>query len=171
MWELDPKEGWAWKIWCSWTVVLEKTLESPLDSKEIKPVNPKGNQPWIFTVMTDAEAPILWLPDVSNWLPGKEPDAGKDWRIEEEDDRGWDGWMASPIQWTWTWATSRRWWGAGKPGVLQSMGSQRVGQDLATKQQQQHTSGIKCMHQVKGSLRKTVTLKFQGTCVLLKSYC
>ena len=84
MWELDHKEGWALKNWCSWTVVLEKTLESPVDSKEIKPVNPKGNQPWILIEMTDAEAPILWLPDVNNWLPGKEPDAGKDWRQKEK---------------------------------------------------------------------------------------
>ena len=80
MWELNHKEGWALKNWCLWTVVLEKILESPLDIKEIKPVNPKGNQPWIFTGRTDAEAPVLWLPDAKNWLTGKDPDAGKDWR-------------------------------------------------------------------------------------------
>ena len=84
MWELNHKEGWALKNWCFWTVVLEKTLESPLDSKEIKPVNPKGNQPWIFTGRTDAEAPKLWLPDAKNWLIGKDPDGGKDWRQEEK---------------------------------------------------------------------------------------
>ena len=81
MWELDHKEGWAPNDWCFWSVMLEKTLESPLDCKEIKPVNPKRNQPWIFIGGTDAEAeaPILCLPDVKNWLIGKDPDAGKDW--------------------------------------------------------------------------------------------
>ena len=94
MWELDYKENWALKNWCFWTMVLEKTLESPLDSKEIKPVNPKGNQSWIFTGRTDAETPILWPPDAKSWLTGKDPDAGKDWRREEKgvtDDKmvGW----------------------------------------------------------------------------------
>ena len=86
MWELDCGESWALKNWCFWTVVLEKTLESPLDCKEIQPVNPKGNQSWIFTERTDAEAetPILWPSDVKNWLTGKDPDAGKDWRWEEK---------------------------------------------------------------------------------------
>ena len=80
MWELDHKEGWVLKNWCFHTVVLEKKLESPLDSKEIKPVNPKGNQPWIVIGMTDAEAeaPIFWPPDVKSQLTGKDPDAGKD---------------------------------------------------------------------------------------------
>ena len=82
MWELDYKEGWAPKNWCFQTLVLEKTLESPLDSKEIKPITPKGNQPWIFIERTaaQAEAPILWLPGTESWLIGKDPDAGKDWR-------------------------------------------------------------------------------------------
>ena len=86
MWELDYEESWALKNWCFWTVVLEKTLESPLDSKEIQPVNPKGNQPWIVIGRTDAETetPILWPPDVKNWLIGKDPDAGQDWRQEEK---------------------------------------------------------------------------------------
>ena len=85
MWELDHKESWAPKNWCFWTVVLEKTLESPLDCKEIKQVNPKGNQSWIFIGRTDAEAetPILWPPDAKNWFIGKDPDAGKDWRQEK----------------------------------------------------------------------------------------
>ena len=80
MWELDYKESWALKNWCFWTVVLEKSLESPLDCKEILPINPKGNHPWIFIGRTDAEAetPILWPPDAKNWLLGKDPDAGKD---------------------------------------------------------------------------------------------
>ena len=98
MWELDHKKGWALKNWCFWTVVLEKTLESPLDCKEIKPVNPKGNQPWIFIGRTDAEAPIFWPPDVKNWLIGKDRDAGKDWRQEEKgktEDKmvGWHHWL------------------------------------------------------------------------------
>ena len=111
MWELNNKEGWAPKNGYFRTVVLETVvLESPLDSKEIKPGNPKENQPWIVTGRTDAEAPILWPPDVKSWLIGKDPDAGEDWRQEEMkagDDRGWDGWMAS-IQWIWVWANSGR---------------------------------------------------------------
>ena len=83
MWELDYKESWAPKNWCFWTVVLEKTLESPLDCKEIQPVRPKGNHSWIFVGRTDAETPILWPPDVKSWLIGKDPDAGTDWRQEK----------------------------------------------------------------------------------------
>ena len=86
MWELDHKEGWTLKNWCFWTLVLEKNLESPLDSKEIKLVNPKGNQPWIFIRRTDAEAKtaILWSPDAKSWLIGKDSDAGKDWGQEQK---------------------------------------------------------------------------------------
>ena len=97
MWEWDCKESWALKNWCFWTVVLEKTLESPLNCKEIQPVHPKGNQSWIFIGRTDAEAEapigawsilcsqsILWPPDVKSWLTGKDPDAGKDWSQEEK---------------------------------------------------------------------------------------
>ena len=86
MWELDYKESWAPKNWCFWTVVLEKTLESPLDRKEIHPVHPKGNQSCIFIRRTDAEAeaPIIWPPDGKKWLIWKGPDAGKDWRREEK---------------------------------------------------------------------------------------
>ena len=132
MWELDNKENWAPKNWCFWTVVLEKTFKSPLDSKESKPVNYKGNQSWIFIGMADVEAPILRPPD-ANWLIGKDPDAGKDWRQEEKGmTRGWDGWMASPSQCTWVWANSGSWWWIGKPGGLQSMGLQRVGHKWVT---------------------------------------
>ena len=95
MWELDHKEGWAPKNWCFWTAVLQKkTLESHLDSREIKPVSPKGNQPWIFTGRTDAEAevPILWPSDVKSWLTGKDPDAGKD-RGQEEKGRQRMRWL------------------------------------------------------------------------------
>ena len=107
--ELDHKEIWAPKNWCFWTVVLEKTLESPLDSKEIQPVHPKRNQSWIFTGRTDAEieTPVLWPPDAKNWHL-KRP-----WCWErlkaggEGDDRGWDVWMVSLTQWTWVWVNSR----------------------------------------------------------------
>ena len=108
MWELDYKENWVLKNWCFWTVVLENTLESPLDCKEIQPVYPKGNQSWIFIGRTEAEAeaPILWPPDVKNWLIGKDPDAGKDWGQEEkgtiEDEMA--GWHHRPngheFEWT-----------------------------------------------------------------------
>ena len=119
--------------WCFWTVMSEKKLETPLDCKEIQAVHPKGNQSWIFIGTTDAEAetPIIWPCDVKNWLIGKDPDAGKDWRQEETGkiDRGWDGWMASLTQWTWVWVSSRSWWWTGKPDMLQSVGSQRVGHE------------------------------------------
>ena len=88
MWELDYKESWAPKNSCFWTMVLEKTLESPLDSKEIKPVNPEGNQSWIFIGRTDAEAPIIWPSDAKNWLTGKDLDAGERSKAGEEDERG-----------------------------------------------------------------------------------
>ena len=100
MWELDHKESWAPKNWCFWTVLLEKTLESPLDCKEIQPVHPKGDQSWIFIGRTDAEAetPILWPPDVKNWLIWKDPDARKDWRQEEKGttEDGMVGWHQWP---------------------------------------------------------------------------
>ena len=134
MWKMDHKESWTLKNWCFWTVVLEKILESPLDCKEIQPINRKGNQSWIFIGRTDAEAetPILWPPDAKNWLL-KRP-----WCWErlkaggEGDDRGWDGWMASLTRWTWVWESSRSWWWTGKPGMLQSVGSQRVGHNWVT---------------------------------------
>ena len=135
MWELDYKESWELKNWCFRTVVLEKTLESPLDCKEIQPVHPKGNQSWIFIGRMDAEAetPLLWPPDVKNWLIGKDPKSGNNWRQEEEgNDRGWGGWMALPTQWTWVWVSLGSWWWTGKLGVLQSLGSQSVGHDRAT---------------------------------------
>ena len=104
MWALDHKEGWALKNWCFQTV--EKTLESPLDSKEIKPVNPKGNQPWIFIGKIDPEALILWPPDVTHW---KRPWCWERWRARGEgSDRRWDVWMASMTQWTWDRANSGR---------------------------------------------------------------
>ena len=132
MWELDYKESWALKNWCFWTVVLVKTLESPLDCKEIQPVHPKGNQSWISIGRTDAkdEAPVLWPLDANSLentlMPGKIEAGGKG------DDRGWNDWMASQTQQTWVWLSSMSWWWTGRPGMLQSMGLQRVGHDWAT---------------------------------------
>ena len=100
MWELDHKEEWALKNWCFWTVVLKKTLESPLDCKEIQPVHPKGDQSWIFIGKTDGEAetPVLWLSDLKSWVFGQDPDAGKDWKQEEKGTTehkmvGWHHWL------------------------------------------------------------------------------
>ena len=106
-WELDYKENWVPKNLCFWTMVLEKTLESPLDCKEIQPVHPKGNQSWICIERTDAEAetPIFWPYEVKRWLFGKDPDARKEKAGGEGDHRGWDGWMASLTWWTWVWAS------------------------------------------------------------------
>ena len=135
MWELDSEESWVLKNWCFWTVVLQKTLESPLDCKEVQPVHPKGDQYWVFIGRTDAEAqiPILWPPDAKNWLSGKRPWCWERLKVGGEgDDKGWDCWMASPTWWTWVWVSSRSWWWTGRPGMLQSMGSQRVRHDWAT---------------------------------------
>ena len=112
----------------------ERTLASPLNCKEIQPVHPKGDQSWVFIGRTDAkaESPILWPSHVKSWL------IGKDWGWEglraggEGDNRGWDGWMISLTRWTWVWVNSRSWWWTGRPGMLQFMGSQRVGHDWAT---------------------------------------
>ena len=132
MWELDYKESWVPKNWCFWTVVLEKILESPLDRKEIQPVHPKVNQYWIFIGRTVWSCSTLttWCEEPTHW---KRP-----WCWErlkaggEGDDRGWDGWMASPTRQTWVWVNSGSWWWAGKLGMLQSMGSQRVRYDWVT---------------------------------------
>ena len=140
IWQLDHKEGWASKNLCFQIVVLEKTLESLLDCKEIKPGNPKGSQPGVFIGRTDAEAPVVWPPDVKSWLIGKEPDAGKDWGQEEGGNREWDGWMASSTQWTWTWANSGREWRTGKPSILQAMVSQRFRYNWAIEQQESQSS-------------------------------
>ena len=125
MWELDYKERWAPMNWCFWTVVLEKTLESPLDCKEIKPVNPKGNQLWIFIGKTDAEAeaPVLWRPEAKSLLIGNDPDAGKNWGQEkkgmtEDKMAGWHHWLNEH-----GFKQTRKQWRTGKPGVLKSMGS------------------------------------------------
>ena len=127
------KESLALKNWCFWTVVLEKTLNSPLDCKEIQPVRPKGDRSWVFIGRTDAEAetPILWPPDGKSWLIRKDPNAVRDWGQEKgttEDE------IASWTQWTWVWVNSGSWWWTGRPGVMWFMGSQRVRHDWATEQ-------------------------------------
>ena len=124
--KLDYKESWALKNWCFWTVVLEKTLESPLDYKEIQPVHPKGDQSWVFIGRTDIEAemPIFWLPDAKSWLIWKDPNIGKDWGQEEKG--------TTEDEMVWVWVDSGSWWWIGRPGVLRFMGSQRVWHDWTT---------------------------------------
>ena len=132
-WTIKKAECWrtdAFELWC-W----RRLLRVPLGCKEIQPVHPKGNQSWIFIGRTDTEAetPILWPPDTKNWLLGKDPNAGEDWRQEEkgmtEDEMVW---MASPMWWTWVWVNFGSWWWTGKPGELLSMGSWRVTHKWAT---------------------------------------
>ena len=135
MWELDYKESWVPKNWCFWTVVLEKTLESPLDCKEIQLVHPKGGQSWVFIGRTDVEVetPSTLATSCEGLTHWKIL-----WRWEglgtggEGDDRGWDGWMASRTQWTWVWVNSGSWWWTGRPGILWFMGWQTVGHDWET---------------------------------------
>ena len=130
---LDHKESWVQKNWCFWTVVLEKTLESPLDCKETQPDHPKGNQSSIFIGRTEMKLKVQYFGHLMRrtdsferpWCWGK-------LKAGEGDDRGWDGWMASPTQMTWVWVNSGSWWMTGSPGMLQSVGLQRVGHDWAT---------------------------------------
>ena len=129
MWEVNCEESRVLKNWCFWAVVLEKTLESPLDCKEIQPVHPEGNQSWVFIGRTDTEAetPILWPSHAKSWLIGKDPDAGRDWGQEEK------GMTEDEMSgWTWVWVNSGSWWWTWRPGVLQFMWSQRVGHDWVT---------------------------------------
>jgi len=135
MWELAYKESWVPKNRCFWTVVLEKTVESSLDCNEIQPVHPKGNQSRIVIGRTDAETETpntlaTWCKELTHlkrpWCWERLKAGG------EGDDRGWDGWMASVMQWTWVWVNSGSWWWTGRPALLQSMGSQRVEHDWAT---------------------------------------
>ena len=137
--DVPGKEGWVLKSFF-WIVVLERTLKSLLDCKEIKPLDPKENQSWIFIGSTDvkAETPVFWSPDVKNWFIGKDTDAGKDWGQEEK--RGqqrmrWLDYITNSMGMNW--ANSRKQWRTGEPGTLQSMGSQTIGHNFATEQQQQ----------------------------------
>ena len=134
MWELDCEESWVLKNWCFWTVVLEKMLESPLDCKAIQPVHSKGDRSWVFlegmmlnwnsnTLATSCEELTHWK---RLWCREGLGAGG------EGDDRGWDGWMASPTWWTWIWMNSGSWWWTGRPGMLRFMGSQRVRHDWVT---------------------------------------
>ena len=131
MWELDCEESWVPKNWCFGAVVLEKTLESPLDCREIQPIHPKGDQSWVFIGRTDAEAetPILWPPRAKSWFIGKTLMLGE---TEGRRRRGRDVWMASPPRWTWVWVNSRSWWRTGRLGVLRFMRSQKIRHDWAT---------------------------------------
>ena len=129
MWELDCKERWALKNWCFWTVVLEKSLESPLDGEEIQSVHPKGNQSWIFIGRTDVEAKFQYFGYLIKELTHLKKMPWCWERLKaggEGDDRGWYGWMASLTRLTGVSVSYRSWWWTGRPGVLQSMGSQRV---------------------------------------------
>ena len=137
MWGLDYKESWVPKNWCFWIVVLEKSLESPLECKEIKPVSAKRNHSWIFIGRTDAEAetPILWPPDAKNWLTGKDPDSGNDWTQKNKGmtRMRWLDDIYDSMDMSLRWTSSGSWWWTGKPGLLQSMELQRVRHDWATK--------------------------------------
>ena len=177
MWELDCEESWALKNWCFWTVVLEKTLESPLDCKEIQPVHSKGNRSWVFFGKNDAKAetPVFWPPHVKSWLIGKRLwcweglEAGR-----EGDDRGWDGWIAR--QWTGVWASSRRWLRTGKPGMLQSLGSQTVRHDWGTEQQHiqhfgKHWSGLISHFKMCKKPHSTAVLSSEGRTMVGRDYC
>ena len=150
MWELYHKEGWALKNWCFWIVVLEKTLENPLDCKGIKSANPKVNQLWMFIgrIVTEVEAPILWPPDAKRPTHWKRPWCWERLKAKGEGGgRGWDGWTASPTQWTWIWTHSRRQWRTDEPGTLQSMRSQRPEHNLATEQQgEKGNNPLLCIH-------------------------
>ena len=133
MWELDCKESWTLKKWCFWTVVLEKTLESSLDCMEIDPGHPKVNQSWIHIGRTDVETNYnilaTWCEELTHW---KRPWCWERLKVAGEGDDRWDGWMASPTLWTWVWVSPGSWWWTGKPGILESMGLQRVRHDWST---------------------------------------
>ena len=135
IWELDHKEGWALKNRCFWIVVLKKTLDSPLNCKEIQPVHHKGDHSWVFIAKDwcwswNSNTLATWCEDLTHL---KRPWCWERLRARREgDDRGWDGWMASPTQWTWVWVDSGSWWWIGRPGMLWFMASQRVGHDWAT---------------------------------------
>ena len=134
MWELNHKESWEPKNWCFLTVVLEKTLKSPLilDCKEMEPVNPKWKQSWIFIHAVNIHSSWSWSSNILATWCKEQTHWKRPWLWErlkaggEGDNRGWDGWMTLPTQWTWVWSISKSWWWTGKSGVLQSMGFQRV---------------------------------------------
>ena len=175
MWQLGHKESWVQKNWCFLNVVLEKTLESPLNFKEIQPVHPKemNIQSWIFNRGTHAEAksPILWPPDVKNWLNRK------DWWWErlrtggKGDNRGWDGWMVSQTWWTCIWASFGNWWWTGKPGVLQSMGFQGVRHNWETEPKIVASSPITLWQIEGGKVEAVVDFLFLSTKIIVDGDC
>ena len=134
VWDTQGEELYSWEENQQWNFIFQilklppKTLEYPLDCKEVKPVNPKGNKSCIFIERTDAEAeaPILWSPDAKNWLIQKRPWCWEKLKAGKGDDKGWDGWMPSSTRWTWVWASSGSPWWTGKSAVLQCMGLQRI---------------------------------------------
>ena len=141
MWELDCEEGWVPKNWCVWTVVLEKTLESPLDYKEIQPVHSEGDQPWVslegmmmLKLKLQYFGHLMWRVN----LLEKTLMLGGIGGRRRRDDRGWDGWMASLTRWTWVWVNSGSWWWTGRPGLLRFMGLQRVEHDWVTELNRKH---------------------------------
>ena len=156
MWELDCEESWVLKNFCFWTVVLEKTLESPLDCKEIQSVHSEGDQSWDFFGRNDAKAetPVLWPPHAEKLTHWK-----RLWCWEglgaggKVDDRGWDGWIASPTGRTWVWVNSGSWWWTGRPGMLRFMASQRVGHDWATELNRTELSNYHILKKVKLQLK------------------
>ena len=155
MWEFDYKESWAPKNWCFWTMVLKKTLASPLDCKEIKPVHPKGDQSWIFIWSWNSNTLVTWCEELTHF---KRPWCWERLRAGGEgDNRGWDGWMASLTQWTWVWVDSGSWWWIGRPGVLRFMASQRIRHDFATELNWTELLGRKVMTNL-GSIWKVETL-------------
>ena len=128
MWELDCKEGWVLKNWCFWTVVLEKSWDSlGLQGEPTKSIL-KEISPGCSLEGLMLKLPTFWPSEAKSWLIGKDPDVGKDWRQEKGMIEGWDGWKASPTQWTWVWS----WWWTGRPGLLRFMGLQRVRHDWVT---------------------------------------
>ena len=134
-WTVRKAECWridAFELWC-WRRLLRVPWTARRSNQSIlKEISPGCSLEGLMLKLK----PIFWPPDAKSWLIWKDPDVGKDWRQEEKGMRGWDGWMASPTQWTWVWASSERWWRTGKPDVLQSMGLQRVRHDWATEGQQ-----------------------------------
>ena len=133
MWELDYKESWQLRNWCFWILVLAKTLESPLNCKEIQPIYPKENQSWIFIGRTGSWNSNILASSCEERTHWKRPWCWERFKAGREGDgRGWDGWMTSPTWWTWVWASSGHWWRTGKPVILQPMGLHRVGDDWVT---------------------------------------
>ena len=145
MWKLNHKESWAQKNWCFWTVVLEKTLESPLDCKDIQPVHPKISPEYLLEGLMLKLKLQYFAPRWEELTHFKRPWCWERLKAGEEgDDRGWDGCVASPTQSTWVWVNSRSWWWTGRPGVPQYMGSQRVGRDWTTELSWSHSAMLYC---------------------------